>query len=610
MNFSLCDVSFLRRWLLALLLLCPLGMAQAADALVLGGDAQSYPVNLYLGVLEDPSGKLALRDVLPGPRAPAFAYPHKDSTNFGFTDSAFWARFELVNRAPSISDWLLEYQYPLLDRVDIAIVHPDGRIELASSGDTLPFASRAVKHRYPMFKINLPRDQRVTVYLRVHSEGAIQMPLILRSGADLLARDHEQQIVLGVYYGIVLAMLIYNAMLFLSVRERNYLYYSLYIGAWGLMQMCINGLAYEYLWPASPRWANMAMPFTLGVVMCTTAQFASSFLDLRRNAPRFAAILKVYLYLGGAVMLGALLLRYSTIIKIGQAGALTECIVTFAAGSLCLKRGGSQARYFMLAWSMLIIGSAMYVMQNSGWIPTVFLTEYGLQIGSAVEVLLFSFALAHRMKLLQEENIRIQREATDNLERRVQQRTLELSEAHQRLKDISRIDALTGIGNRAWFNEKAGIEWQRSMREKNAIGMLMIDIDHFKHVNDTYGHPGGDACLKEVARTLSATVHRITDDAFRFGGEEFIVMLPNTDLKGAMHMAEAMRAAIEALQIVLDGAAMSVTISVGVACIVPHPGATIEALVSSADQALYQAKRQGRNRVCGPAMLAAQAERA
>ena len=605
MNLLTQDSSFFRRCLLLLLLLALLPHAHADAPLVLRDVEQAYPVNRYLGLLEDKGGNMTLKDVLPGPRSPSFDYPGKDATNFSFTDSAYWARFDLVNGSANVTDWFLEYQYAMIDRVDVHVVYPDGHVESAVSGDTLPFASRAVKHRNPMFKIALAKGQQVTVYLRVKSEGALQMPLVLRSTSDLLARDHDEQMLLGLYYGILLAMFIYNTMLYLSVRDPNYLYYCLYIGSWTLMQMGINGLAFEYLWPYSPRWANTGVIVLVGTIISTTAQFAASFLDVKRYYPRLAAGFRCYVLLGVLVVIGAFFFRYSVIVKIAQAGALTGCIYAFILGALCLRRGGIQARYFMLAWSMLLIGGAMYVMQNQGMIPNSFITEYGLQVGSALEVLLFSFALAHRMKLLQEDNVRIQREATDNLERRVQQRTLELdgalanlSDAHQRLKDLSRIDGLTGIKNRAYFSEQVAIEWQRSMRDKNALGILMIDIDHFKKINDTFGHLGGDICLKEVAHTLARKVHRIADDAFRFGGEEFIVMLPNTDLKGAMHIGEMMRAAIEGLIVVLDGGRVPLTISVGVACMAAHAGESVDGLIGCADKALYLAKNGGRNRVC------------
>lgn len=588
-----------------LVLLSALAPVRADDVLILHEGQQSYPVNRYLALLEDPGATLTLKDVLPGSRPSPFRYPDKPATNFGFSTSAYWARFDIVNRHPDVSDWILELRYPLIDRVDLYIDRATGPMETAVGGDSVPFALRAVKQRFPTFKLALARDERVTVYVRVQSEGAVLLPLVLRSMSEVQAHDHDEQYLLGIYYGILLALLIYNAMLYLSVRDASYLYYTLYIGAWTLMQLAINGLAFEYLWPQSPRLANLMVLVSLGLTISCTAQFSASFLDVQRHFPRLALFFKAYVWLGACVAAAAFLVSYSTLIRVGQGIALSGCIVTLVGGAVCLRRGGSQARFFMLAWTTLLVGAVLYLMQNAGLIPTMFITEYGLQIGSAVEVLLFSFALAHRMKRLQEENVRIQREGAENLERCVQQRTEELdsalshlSDAHQRLKDLSRIDGLTGIKNRACFNEQVGIEWQRGMRAGQALGLLVIDIDHFKRINDTFGHLNGDVCLKEVAHTLAHKVHRISDDAFRFGGEEFVVLLPNTDLDGARHMGEVMRAAVEALHITLNGDRLALTISVGVACMTPVPGTPVEELIDNADQALYQAKREGRNRVC------------
>jgi diguanylate cyclase (GGDEF)-like protein len=597
------------------LLLCSVaGTARADNALILRDSQQSYPVNAYLALLEDPGATLHIKDVLAGPAALAFRHPDKPPSNFGFSASAFWVRFDVVNRHTSVSDWLLEFQYPLIDRVDLYIDRADGRLETASGGDSVPFSRRAVKHRFPMFKITLAPGERASVYLRVRSDGAVTMPLMLRSMAEVQAHDHDEQYLLGIYYGILLAMLIYNVMLYLSVRDANYLYYALYIGAWTMMQLTINGLTFEYLWPNQPQLANPMLLVSLGATIACMAQFASSFLDIKRHFPRLAIVFRLYVWMGVAVAGAAFFVHYSIVNRIGSISALSGALAIFVAGILSVRQGGSQARFFMLGWTMLLLGAIMYLMQNAGLIPTVFITEYGLQIGSALEVLLFSFALAHRMKLLQEENIRIEREAAETLERRVQQRTEELdgalcslSDAHQRLKDLSRIDSLTGIKNRASFNEQIRLEWQRGMRDKRALALLVIDIDHFKRINDTFGHLSGDVCLKEVAHVLAHQLHRASDDAFRFGGEEFVVLLPGTDLDGARHIGEQLRAAVEALCVALHGARIPLSISVGVAAMLPLPGTPLEALFGSADKALYQAKDAGRNRVCCAAASAAPA---
>ncbi len=175
----------------------------------------------------------------------------------------------------------------------------------------------------------------------------------------------------------------------------------------------------------------------------------------------------------------------------------------------------------------------------------------------------------------------------------------ELEERNRMLESLSMLDALTGIGNRRYFDDFVNKEWKRSTRDSLPVSMIMLDIDHFKAFNDTYGHQRGDECLKQVARQLSDTLKRPGDFAARYGGEEFAVVLPNTDIKGAVFIAETLRSTIEALKIThaASDTAKWVTVSLGVGSLIPNRHSKPEQLIALADQALYDAKRKGRNRV-------------
>jgi len=185
------------------------------------------------------------------------------------------------------------------------------------------------------------------------------------------------------------------------------------------------------------------------------------------------------------------------------------------------------------------------------------------------------------------------------LQQLVSERTRELEQANQMLARFSYLDAVTGIANRRSFDASLDLEWRRVRREGVPVSLVMIDIDHFKGFNDTYGHQPGDDCLRTVAQTLRRTLHRPGDLCARYGGEEFAVILPGTDPTGAAAVAESLRACIEDLAIPHAASTKSVvTISVGVATALPGDQATAESLVGSADKVLYEAKRSGRNRVC------------
>jgi diguanylate cyclase (GGDEF)-like protein len=167
------------------------------------------------------------------------------------------------------------------------------------------------------------------------------------------------------------------------------------------------------------------------------------------------------------------------------------------------------------------------------------------------------------------------------------------------IEHLSLIDALTNIPNRRSFDEKSIIEWRRCAREHKPISFLMMDIDHFKIYNDTYGHPQGDILLTAVAKVFTDSARRPSDIAARLGGEEFGLMLPDATLENAMAMAERIRQEVGALQIPThDGLAVtSATISIGVTSIVPGEHDLLKNFMAKADEYLYTAKASGRNMV-------------
>jgi len=166
------------------------------------------------------------------------------------------------------------------------------------------------------------------------------------------------------------------------------------------------------------------------------------------------------------------------------------------------------------------------------------------------------------------------------------------------IEHLSMIDQLTGIPNRRSFDERLGIEWKQAIRESQPISILIVDIDKFKDYNDTYGHQQGDVVLRTVATILEQSLRRPADFVSRWGGEEFVVLMPNTPLEGAMEVAEQMRKGIEKQEILFaSGLTTNVTVSIGLNTQSPVHGNSAELFFSNADKALYVAKELGRNRV-------------
>jgi diguanylate cyclase (GGDEF)-like protein len=192
---------------------------------------------------------------------------------------------------------------------------------------------------------------------------------------------------------------------------------------------------------------------------------------------------------------------------------------------------------------------------------------------------------------------RLQREM-ERKNAELQQANLHLERANRMLHSLSYLDPLTGIANRRHFEEAIEREWRRALRGSTWLSVIMIDIDHFKRLNDACGHQAGDECLKLVATAVSDALRRAGDLVARYGGEEFAVILPGTDIEGAVAFAEELRSRVEAIRFdpaqAPDGA---VTVSLGVSSARPSDDTTFTALIDEADRALYASKRDGRNRV-------------
>lgn len=404
------------RYLLMLLLSLPL-LATAADFDEL---TQTLPLGRIMQVYEDVAGTASIDDVLGYAAAGQFK-PHNNATlNAGYSRSAFWLKVDLHYRPtnPEVRrTWLLELAYPPLDRIDLYLPDAAGHYQLQRrTGDALPFASREIRQNNYLFDLPFAPNEQKTVYLRLQSQGSIQAPLSLWSSTAYLEDQPVRLYVLGLIYGVLLGMLVYNLFIYLSVRDTSYLYYIFYIASFGLYQLSVNGAAVEYFWPNNPWWANAATPFFIGCAALFGSQFARSFLQTS-NHSRWLDRLLLTLVTFSAVVVGlSLMTSYALALRLATALALIFTVVIFAAGIFAWWRGLRVARYFIIAWSAFLLGGIVNTLMVLGYLPNVFLTMYASQIGSAIEVALLSLALADRINTMREQQAQTLLDAGQKLE--------------------------------------------------------------------------------------------------------------------------------------------------------------------------------------------------
>lgn len=206
---------------------------------------------------------------------------------------------------------------------------------------------------------------------------------------------------------------------------------------------------------------------------------------------------------------------------------------------------------------------------------------------------------AHSRSYLAQLQRDIAYQALHDLQQQLKNSNARLEESNRELQRLSSLDGLTGIANRRQFDTMLDLEWQRALRHCTQLALLMIDIDFFKAFNDSYGHQAGDDCLKAVAATLDRIAHRPSDVVARYGGEEFAVILPETDADGARHVATQMCQAVAHLDVrhAASKVADRISLSIGIAARSPRGGEDPDRLLTAADDALYRAKKDGRNRI-------------
>lgn len=403
-----------------LLLIVSLVFSSLVGAVTFDEHVRTLPLGQSMYVFEDVRGDASIDDIASPAVQGSFRLHDKPVLNAGYSRSVFWLRLDLhylPRQAQGDRNWLLELAYPPLDHLELYLPDEAGGFVLAQrTGDSLPFDTRQIRQHNYLFELNLEPNQNKRIYLRLESQGSIQAPLTLWAPNAYLEEQPARIYVLGIIYGVLLVMLVYNLFIFLSVRDTSYLYYILYIASFGLYQVSVNGAGIEYFWPNNPWWANAATPFLIGSAALFGCQFARSFLHTGEHSPWVDRLLLLLMACGAVVMILALSVSYATALRLATYLALLFTVVIFAAGVLAWLRGMRVARYFIFAWTAFLIGGIVNTLMVLGYLPNVFLTMYASQIGSALEVGLLSLALADRINAMKEERTRILQEAGRKLE--------------------------------------------------------------------------------------------------------------------------------------------------------------------------------------------------
>ena len=358
------------------------------------------PLGRAFQVLEDPSGQLTLADVQSAAQAARFAPSERDAPSFGFSPSAFWLRLDVVNSGDSARYWLLELAYPQLDSIDLYTVHADGTVQHRQTGDRVPFSQRDIPYRHFLFRLSDSPHQQQTYYLRVHSEGSVSVPLFAWTDDTFRAHENRELPLLWMIYGLVLVMALYNAFVFVSVREREYLYYCFYVVSCVLVQATLNGHAFQYLLPNTVWLANRLLLLATSVTVWTALLFIRRFLNLEESLPWMYRTATVFSWTSAAIALVTLFAPYKVSIILVVLAGIPANLTTFVGTLVLVFRRHRPALFFAAAWVTFLVGVLLSYLRLLSVVPTNLVTTWAIQLGAALEVVLLSLALADRINIM------------------------------------------------------------------------------------------------------------------------------------------------------------------------------------------------------------------
>lgn len=435
---QVCNFNYLLFFLITFL---PAGVLSAQQvSFTIDPSMEHVSLGKNIEILEDKTGELTILDVTSPEMSQHFSPSEDEEPSFGFTSSAYWVKLTIKNPLDDPVEWFLEIGYPLIDFIDLYIPDGYGAFVVKKTGDRLPFNTREISYRNVLFRLNENPDSQKTYYVRFETSSSMNFPLHFWLQDALLEKISVEQILFGVFYGAVLIMIIYNVFLFLGFRDRSYVYYVLFITSFGLLQLALNGLAFQYLWSNWSWWANVNVPFFIFASSITLSQLGRYALNTKENAPLWDKILKFENILFIAGMLFSLLMPYAVSIRIGTASAIIAIVGLIIISLICVKQRHRPAYYFTAAWSLFFFGVILFSLKTFGVLPSNFITNWSIQIGAFAMLVLLSLALGDRINtekkekyLAQKEVLKGQQQLVETLkeserilEQRVSERTAEL----------------------------------------------------------------------------------------------------------------------------------------------------------------------------------------
>lgn len=605
----------LQRFAFMLALLLGLSATGQAMASVVLTDASSgMPLNAHIELLEDTQGTLTIADLASAEQQSRFQ-PANGRASVGQSLNPWWIKLTLQrdSRAPSL--WVLEVGS--VTQLDLQFHQPDGQGGWLSrqSGERVPFdASRDHPYRRMVFDLPALDEQPTTFYLRAFDPAGNSFPLRIWQADDLKQLAARENLALGAIYGVVFALLLYNLFILISLRDKAYFWYVLTTAFALLFILSMTGHGAQYLWPNHPvpAWLDrITLPSLWGLF---ASRFTQTLLQTKLHVRWAHHLLNMacVIYLV-AIVLTLFDQRHLAAWAIALL-SLTSIPAALGSALIRWRQGFFPAQLYLYGYGLVLGSVGILLLRTTGVLQPAQWNAYVFPVAVAAESILFSFALAYRIQILKQERAvalqQADREKTARLaqlqasaaelQAAVTARTAELAATNEQLRERERElqhaafhDPLTDLPNRRYLVERCESALGHAERHKESVALLLIDLDHFKPINDRFGHAAGDLMLQVIAKRLREHV-RAGDAVARLGGDEFAALICGSDAeRQAREIADRLLAELSN-PVHFGAERLQVTISIGVA-LYPRHARNFTGLYKIADQTLYRVKERGRS---------------
>ena len=404
---------------------------------ILNDDQDVYPLGLYLEILEDPSGKLTIEEVASPEFEEKFILSNEKVPNFGHTNSAYWVRFRIRNETRQSESWRLKMGFANMQHVGLYLQKSDNKgYTHKKTGTYLPFDTRDILYPSFVFKISLEYGAGQSIYMRFLNGASMTLPLTLFSAEAFTQKSQKEQLIAGLFYGILFIIFGYSLVVFILLHEKSYLYYFLSVAGFILFHASYDGFASQYLWPDHAWWNHFAFILLNILVIFFTLKFTSEFFQTKNLFPVFHKIIIAWQVLCGIGVLIIPFFRYGIVIKTVEVLSILYLFTILVAGIVIWQKKYRQASYFMIAVLTFLVSGSILEMVRLGVLPSNTFTEHAYQAGIVIMVFLLSLALADRINILKKEKNELVLKQTEDLEEEVNKRTKALKESEEKYRDV------------------------------------------------------------------------------------------------------------------------------------------------------------------------------